>query len=348
MLNNNTAIKSKDMPTRQLGSTGIEISALSLGSWNSYGRIVNDQKMINEIISRGYESGIRFFDMADVYERGAAEESMGTALKTHNRESLILSSKVYMRMSDDPSDIGLSKERIMGGIDNSLRRIGTDYLDLYFCHRFDPNTPLEETIVAMNQLIQSGKIRHWGTSMWNADQIKSAFDIAAELNMVPPAVEQPELSLLSSEKYEFDSGPELRKRNMGVVTFSPLASGILSGKYDNGIPDNSRFAKKNKADMLHAALMNEASLQRTRAFKSLADKLECSRSQLAIAWAAAQPGVSSVITGATHLDQLNENLGAINITIDTETAEELKRIFSISLMEKARHKVGRLFKKAFN
>lgn len=325
------------MPLRQLGNTGIQISALSLGGWNTYGDLVKDQVAINEIIHTAFDHGINFFDMANNYADGRAEEMMGIALQSLPRDSLILSSKVFM--AKDPKQRGLSEDKIMRGIENSLRRIGTDYLDIYFCHRYDRETPLEETVVAMGKLIQQGKIRHWGSSTWTAAQIAQAHTIANSTGVAPPMVEQPELNLLKQRDYSLGSKSEIKKHNMGVVTFSPLASGLLSGKYEDGIPDDSRLAK---IDWLRNGMQKQIQQHPAQHLKSLADQLGCQPAQLAIAWVLAQPGVSSVITGASRVEQLIENLGAAEISISAEIMQELDQIYVPSPLKKLKWKARSL------
>jgi voltage-dependent potassium channel beta subunit len=311
------------IPLRPLGNTNIQISALGLGSWITYGQVVKDQAVVNEIVHTAFENGINFFDMANNYADGQAEIMMGIALKRLPREQLILSSKVFM--ASKHSERGLSEAKINRGIDDSLKRIGTDYLDIYFCHRYDPDTPLEETVSAMGKLVQQGKIRHWGTSTWSAAQIARAYKIAIGQGVAPPMVEQPELNLINQLDYKVNSLAEVKRRHMGVVTFSPLASGVLSGKYADGIPQDSRYARN---DWLRKSMQAKISRYPSAPLKALAARHECSQAQLAIAWVMAQPGVSSVITGASRVEQLIDNIGAAQITIPDETMRSLDQIYA--------------------
>jgi voltage-dependent potassium channel beta subunit len=322
------------IPLRQLGNTNIQISALGLGSWNTYGHVVTDQAIVNEIVHTAFDHGINFFDMANNYADGQAEIMMGIALRRLPRERLILSSKVFM--ASKHSERGLSEAKINRGIDNSLKRIGTDYLDIYFCHRYDPDTPLEETVSAMGKLVQQGKIRHWGTSTWSAAQIARAYKIAIGQGVAPPMVEQPELSLINQLDYKINILAEIKRRNMGVVTFSPLASGILSGKYADGIPEDSRFAR---IDWLRNSMQAKINRYPSAPLKALAAQHNCSQAQLAIAWVMAQLGVSSVITGASRVEQLIDNMGAAQITLPDETMRSLEQIYDPGLLRKIKRRL---------
>ena len=314
------------MEYRKIGKWGIKVSKFALGGWATYGESVKNQKIVDKIVSEAYDAGINFFDMADVYAGGESEKMMGKALRDFPRHTLVLSSKVFWPMSNDVNDRGLSRKHIMESVEKSLQRIGTDYLDIYFCHRFDAETPIEETLRAMDDLIHQGKILYWGTSMWSAQQITEVQGLAAQRNFYPPIVEQPLYNLIDRQRYETEIAPMLEKYGMGGVTFSPLASGFLSGKYDDGIPENSRMARM---DWLKETYYKENLLQKLRDFKSLAEEIGFSRAQIAIAWVAAQKTVSSVILGATKVEQLRENLKALHIELSSELNEKLKQIFSI-------------------
>lgn len=330
---------SAEMPVRRLGRNRISVSALGLGSWNTFGGLVTDSRTINDIISVAYTYGIHFFDMADSYVNGEAERAIGKVLQGFPRDNLVLSSKTYFPLNNNQNDSGLSRERILKAIDGSLQRIGTDYLDIYFCHRFDKKTPLEETVKAMNELIQQGKIRCWGTSQWTAAQIRKVHLIAEKNRLHPPVVEQPELNLLNRIRFEQDTQPEARKHSMGLVTYSPLASGLLTGKYDQGVPEGSRLEKIN---WLRRDVLNTENLRAAQQFKAISDKLGCTRAQLAIAWVMAQHGVSSVITGATCVEQLEDNLGALEIKISNELSRKLDKLFKQRFTQVAKFKLKRL------
>ena len=313
-----------EMEYRPLGKCGTRVSKLSLGGWTTFGNLVRDEQVTREIIRTAYEAGINFFDIADIYANGEAERFMGKVLKEFPRHTLVISTKVFWPMSEDINDRGLSRKHIMESVEKSLQRIGTDYLDIYFCHRFDENTPLEETARAMDDLIHQGKVLYWGTSEWSGAQLMEANYLCENKNLYRPQVEQPQYSLLFRKRFEKEVRPVTQQTGMGVVTWSPLASGLLTGKYDQGIPPDSRLAK---IEWLQESLYREEYLERTRRFKILAEELGCSRAQLAIAWVAAQEGVSSVILGATRVEQLKENLGALEVEITPEIQEKLNEIF---------------------
>ncbi|MEQ8766072.1 MAG: aldo/keto reductase [Planctomycetota bacterium] len=312
------------MEYRRLGDCGLKVSAYSLGGWTTYGGSVTEQQRIGSIIRAAYDAGINFFDIADVYARGECERVMGQALAELPRNELVISSKVFWPMSDDINDKGLSRKHIIESVEKSLKRIGTEYLDLYFCHRFDTETPLEETARAMDDLVHQGKVLYWGTSEWSGDQIRRAHGLADRRNLYGPQVEQPQYSLLFRERVEIDVQPAAAERGMGLVVWSPLASGVLTGKYDDGVPEKTRLGQ---IDWLREQLLTDERLEKVRAFKSVADDVGCSRAQLALAWTAAQPGISSVITGATSIEQLQENLGAREVTITPEVSAAIDKIF---------------------
>ncbi len=306
------------MQYRKMGASGLRLSALALGGWTTYGASVKDSDTVERIITAAFEAGVNFFDISDVYEKGEAEKSMGKVLAKFPRHELVISTKVFWPMSDDVNDKGLSRKHIMESIEKSLRRIGTPYVDLYFCHRPDPDTPIEETARAMDDLIHQGKVLYWGTSEWSADQIREAHAVCDKRNLVKPAVEQPQLSLIKRQKFLDEISPACRALGAGVVTWSPLASGLLSGKYDDSLPQGARLWR---SENLRASYLTEASRAAVKKLKPIADEMGCTRSQLAIAWAMAQPGVTCVITGATKLEQLKENLGALKVNM----TDELKR-----------------------
>lgn len=313
------------MKYRRLGNSGLKVSELSLGGWLTFGRRVQDWNLARAIIAKAYESGINFFDIADIYARGAAEEMMGRILKQFPRHTLVISSKVFWPMSDDINDRGLSRKHIMESIDKSLQRIGTDYLDIYFCHRWDEETALLETMRAMDDLIHQGKILYWGTSEWSAEQIQQACDLAEKYHLYPPQVEQPQYNLLERRRFEQEIMPAAVRNGMGLVTWSPLASGILTGKYDDGIPEDSRLAQ---VDWLREETLTPEKVEKARRLKPIADELGVTRAQLAIAWALRQPAISSVITGASKLEQLESNLKAAELQLSDDVLKAIDAIFS--------------------
>jgi voltage-dependent potassium channel beta subunit len=313
------------MPFRRLGRCGMQVSALSLGGWTTFGGSVNDDGDVRAILTHAFDAGINFFDIADVYAKGEAERRMGAVLRTLPRHELVLSSKVFWPMSEAPNDRGLSRKHIMESVEKSMQRIGVDYLDLYFCHRFDVETPIDETVRAMDDLVRQGKILYWGTSEWTGAQLRDAHAAADRRLLDGPVVEQPQYSLLARKKFETDVRPSAQALGMGLVVWSPLASGVLSGKYDDGIPAGSRL---DRIAWLQEGFLSPDNMLRVRAFKDIANDVGVSRSCLALAWALHQPSVSSVILGATSLGQLQENLGALDVQMTTELSARISNLFS--------------------
>jgi len=313
------------MQYRRLGKAGIKVSAVALGGWTTFGASVRDPDQVRRILTEAYEQGINFFDIADQYAYGEAERAMGAVLRDFPRHTLVISSKVFWPMSDDINDRGLSRKHIMESIDRSLERIGTDYLDIYFCHRYDPETPLEEVVRAMDDLIHRGKVLYWGTSMWTGAQIAEAVGIARRYNLFPPVVEQPGYSLLRRRRVEEEILPVARAHGIGLTTFSPLANGVLTGKYDEGIPEGSRAAQN---ENLRQRLTPDL-IARVRQAKPLADALGITRAQLALAWILRHPEVSSVITGATRPEQVVSNAQAADVTLPDEIIAQLDALFPV-------------------
>lgn len=314
------------MKYRRLGHSGLKVSELSLGGWTTFGDSLTDQQLACDIITSAYENGINFFDIADIYAMGKAEELMGSILKDFPRHTLVISSKLFWPMSDDVNDRGLSRKHIMESVEKSLKRIGTDYLDLYFCHRYDEETPVEETVRAMDDLIHQGKILYWGTSEWTNEQIEEAIDICEDWGLYPPQVEQPQYNLLHRKRVEETIIPLVEAEGVGLVVWSPLGSGLLTGKYDDALPQDSRLAR---LDWLRNAWMQEQALDAVRALKPVADELGVTRAQLAIAWTLRQPAVSSAITGATKVKQLEETLRAVEVELSDDVLEAIDDIFTL-------------------
>jgi voltage-dependent potassium channel beta subunit len=312
------------MRYRRVGDSGLRVSALSLGGWTTFGMSVSDPEQTRALITTAYDNGINFFDIADSYGRGAAERAMGEVFKEFPRNTLVISSKVYWPISDDVNDRGLSRKHIMESIDRSLRNIGTDYLDLYFCHRYDTETPTEETVRAMDDLIHQGKILYWGTSEWTDEQIQEALDICEDYGLYRPIVEQPQYNLLHRQRVEETILPLAEEEGIGLVVWSPLGGGLLTGKYDNGLPEDSRLARN---ESMAQSMLREEVLDAVRQLKPIADELGITRAQLAIAWVLRQPGVSSAITGATKISQLEETLKAVEIELDASVLEHLDELF---------------------
>lgn len=314
------------MPYRRLGDAGVKVSGLSLGGWTTFGSSVTDEATTEAILRRAFDAGVNFFDIADVYAKGEAERQMGRVLRQLPRRDLVISSKVYWPMSDGVNDRGLSRKHIIESVEGSLKRVGTDYLDLYFCHRFDVDVPLEETVRAMDDLVRQGKVLYWGTSEWTGAQLRDAHAIADRRNLSGPVVEQPQYSLLARDRVELDVRPQARTLGMGLVVWSPLASGVLTGKYDDGVPAGSRL---DRIAWLRDTFLVPEKLDRVRRFAALADEVGVSRTRLALAWALHQPGVSSVILGASSVAQLDENLSALDVEMTPELATRLAEVFPL-------------------
>lgn len=320
------------MQYRRLGDAGMKVSVLSLGGWTTFGESLQDKDLARQIITRAYEGGINFFDIADIYARGESEKMMGEVLRDFPRHTLVISSKVFWPMSDDVNDRGLSRKHIMESIDKSLQRIGTDYLDIYFCHRYDEDTPVEETVRTMDDLIHQGKILYWGTSEWSADQIQEALNICEKYNLYRPQTEQPHYNMIWRNRVENEILPLTEPNGIGLVVWSPLASGLLTGKYDEGIPEESRLGR---LDWLRERWMQDNFVQAVRELKPLADELGVTRSQLAIAWTLRQSGVSSAITGATKVAQIEETLKAIDLTLNDEVLDRIDQILEKAVNQPA-------------
>lgn len=310
------------MEYRHLGSSGLQISELSLGSWITFGGNL-DLAQVKTCMRTAFDLGINFFDNAEAYGSGASELLMGEALRDYKREELIISTKIFWGGSA-PNQEGLSYKHIIEGCQNSLRRLQTDYVDLIFCHRPDPTTPIEETVRAMDHLIHHGLAFYWGTSEWSAEEIAAAHKIAEKINARPPLMEQPEYSLLHRHRFEKEYLPLYKKYGMGTTIWSPLAGGILTGKYSKGLPPGSRL-------QLHPELarkMTDETNQKVLALEELAKTLNCSLAQLSLAWCLKNPHVSTVITGATTPSQVQENMEAstIKAKLTNEVMEKIDQI----------------------
>lgn len=309
------------MNYRQMGRTGLRLSSISLGGWLTFGGSV-DAGGTKAIVHAAIDQGINFIDLADVYAGGESERAVGQAIEGIRRSDLVISSKVFGRMGDGPNDRGLSRKHIMESVDASLKRIGTDYLDLYFCHRHDPETPLDETVRAMDDLVHQGKVHYWGTSVWPGELLEDTHDLCDRRGAYAPAVEQPEYSLLKRD-IETGSLPVTKRLGIGVVVWSPLCGGVLTGKYNDGVPEGSRGATSSWLD----ELLNEPVRKRLRDFADLSQSLSLTPAQLALAWVLAQEGISSVITGATRKEQLLENVAAADIELTPDVLARLDELF---------------------
>ena len=312
------------MKYNRLGKAGIKVSELSFGSWVTFGKQM-DVKEIKKCMQTAFEHGINFFDNAEVYGKGEAEILMGEALKDFRREDLVISTKIFWG-GDGPNDNGLSRKHLLEGTEASLQRLQLDYVDLLFCHRPDPDTPIEETVLAMDYIIRNGFALYWGTSEWSAEQIEEAYVTARELGCSPPSMEQPEYNMFHRERVEKEYAPLYAKYGLGTTIWSPLAFGLLTGKYNNGIPAESRLAHEEwliPKDF-------EQRIEKVKELGKIAQQLECSMSQLALAWCLKNPQVSTVITGASKVNQLLENLEAIEVKekLKAEVMTEIEAIIS--------------------
>jgi voltage-dependent potassium channel beta subunit len=313
------------MHYRRLGKSGLKVSEVSLGAWVTFGSQIDEQTTY-DLVHAAFDSGVNFFDNADVYANGEAEVVMGNAIKDLQREALVISSKVFAPTMPGPNGRGLSRKHVTESIHASLKRLDIDYLDLYYCQRYDPDTPLEEVVYTMTHLIEQGKVLYWGTSDWTGAQISRACGIARQYNLIPPTMEQPQYSMLHRKRVEDEIAPLARELGIGLTTYSPLYFGILSGKYNDGIPDGSRATLENMSWMKEN--LTPEILFIVQELGLVAAELGITQPQLAIAWVLRRKVVSSVITGATKLSQLEDNLGAAE-TVPMLTDDVLSRIDGI-------------------
>lgn len=301
------------MEYNRLGKSGLEISELSFGSWVTFGNQI-DEKTAEKCMVEAYKSGVNFFDNAEVYASGMSEIVMGKILKKQkwSRDSFIVSSKVFWG-GKGPNQKGLSRKRVIEACHAALKRLQVEYLDLYFCHRPDDITPVEETVRAMHTLIEQGKILYWGTSEWSAQQIMEAYAIARQFNLTPPTMEQPQYNMLTRERFENEYRRLFQEIGLGTTIWSPLASGVLSGKYKSGkIPKGSRLSLES-LQWLKEKMLTKENIQKIDKLEILSKKLNITLSQLAIAWCLKNKNVSTVITGASSLLQVKENMKAIHV-----------------------------------
>lgn len=302
------------MEYRKLGSSGVQVSALSLGSWLTFGKQITDE-VAEELMITAYENGVNFFDNAEIYARGQSEIVMGRILKNLNwdRSSYLVSSKVFFGLGDvKPNQRGLSRKHVVEGCHAALKRLQVDYIDLFFCHRPDKSTPIEETVWTMHNLIQQGKILYWGTSEWDASEIMEAHLIAKQNHLIGPVMEQPEYNMFRREKLEKDFLHLFKHHGLGTTIWSPLASGVLSGKYLDGFPENTRLGMEGLDWLKNRALANDR-IEKARKIKKIADQLNVSMVKLSLAWCLKNPNVSTVILGASKTSQLTENFEALDV-----------------------------------
>ncbi|MGD0873907.1 MAG: aldo/keto reductase [Acidimicrobiales bacterium] len=302
------------MPYRRLGRSGLKVSLLSFGSWVSFGNQIDDDLAVR-CLEAAREGGVNFFDNAENYAGGKSEAIMGRAIKTlgWERRDFVVSSKFFWGIYDSPNMANtLNRKYLMQAVDASLERFGLDFLDLVFCHRADPQTPIEETVRAMSDIVSSGKALYWGTSEWAAAEIVAAIEIAERHHLYKPVMEQPQYNILQRRRVELEYARLLEDYGIGLTTFSPLGAGLLTGKYIEGIPQNSRGALAG-FEWLRPNFEDAANNEKVRALKAIADDLGCPLAQLAIAWCARNPKVSTVITGASSVEQLKENLRSLEV-----------------------------------
>ncbi len=315
------------MEYRRLGRSGLCVSEISLGSWLTFGASV-DGDDVGKIVGRALDLGVNFFDTADVYAAGAAESALREALAGVSRQRLVLATKAFFPMSEDPNDRGLSRKHLVESVEASLRRLGTDYLDLHQCHRPDPTVPMDETVRAYEDLIRQGKLLYWGVSEWRATQVVDAVRQAERWGAYAPVSNQPQYSILR-RGIEREVLPVCVREGLGQVAFSPLAQGVLTGKYRPGDrPEGTRAADPASSRFMEAFLEPEM-LERVETLRPLARDLGLSMAQLSLAWCLRQPGVSSVIVGATRVAQIEDNAGASGVALPDEVLQRIEETFPL-------------------
>ena len=321
------------MRYRHLGKAGIQVSELSFGSWVTF----HNQSGVDSAVSMmaaAYDAGVNFFDNAETYAAGKSEEVMGAALKKlgWRRGSYLVSTKLFWGLHDSPNERNtLNRKYLIEGIDGSLKRLDLDYVDLLFCHRADPTTPIEETVWAMHNIIERGKALYWGTSEWEAADVLSAIEIAERHHLHKPVVEQPIYNLFERHRFGPDYKCVYEDHGYGSTTWSPLASGLLTGKYQEGIPSNSRGSLQN-FDWLQKQLTDAESLAKVSALIPLAERMGASLAQFSLAWCLQNPYVSTVMTGASRVEQVHENMKAVDFvdSFTSDVMKEIDRIFGLA------------------
>ncbi|MDX2473878.1 MAG: aldo/keto reductase [Candidatus Krumholzibacteria bacterium] len=330
------------MEYRFLGKSGLKVSALSFGAWVTFQDQLDVDKAY-DCMKAAYDEGVNFFDNAEAYAGGMAETIMGQVFKKAgwNRTDLVVSTKIFWGDSPQepgqpakygPNDRGLSRKHIIEGTDAALQRLNLDYVDLLFCHRPDIDTPIEETVWAMNHVLQQGKALYWGTSEWSAAQIRRAYDIARREHLIPPTMEQPQYNMLHRERVESEYAPLYDEIGLGTTIWSPLASGMLTGKYNDGIPDGSRLSLENYQWLLpqFQSEAGQKKIETVRRLMPVAAELGCTMAQLAIAWCLTNDDVSTVITGASRPAQVTENMKALEIAaqLTPDVQEKIEEILN--------------------
>lgn len=318
------------MEYRFLGKSGLKVSALSFGSWTTFALNV-DEDLAYQLMIKAWESGVNFFDNAEVYANGASEIIMGKALKRAGwkRSDYVISTKIFWG-GNGPNDNGLSRKHIIEGTNAALKRLDLEYVDLIFCHRPDIHTPVEETVWAMNHILNQGKAFYWGTSEWPASMIKAAYDFARREHLIPPLMEQPEYNMFNRQKVEMDYLPLYEEFGLGTTIWSPLASGILTNKYAVGIPEGSRLSLKENEWLKKRLETSEGreKLRKASELQNIALELDMTLAQLSLAWCLKNPHVSTVITGATKASQIDENMQSLSM-IDRLSPDVMRKIENI-------------------
>ena len=319
------------MEYRRMGRSGLQLSVLSFGSWVTFHKQINDNSA-DELMGIAYDNGVNFFDNAEVYALGESEKMMGRVLKAKNwdRTSYTISSKAFFGWrgkENKPNQTGLSRKHLTEACHEALQRLQTDYLDLYFCHRPDKNTPIEEVVLTMNNLIQQGKILYWGTSEWSGVELMEAHRVAQHYRLIGPSMEQPQYNLFERNKIENDYLEVYKNVGLGTTIWSPLAAGLLTGKYNNGIPEGSRLAIEG-FDWLKERWIMQDKIEKVQQLQSLANELGCSLPALSIAWCIKNPNVTTAILGATKKEQLIDNLTALK-AVELLTSEVISKIEAI-------------------
>lgn len=314
------------MKYRRLGRSGLKVSEISLGSWLTYGKSVEDNTAAHTI-HKAYELGINFFDSANVYERGEGERVMSSALKEYPRESYIITTKAFWPMGEGPNDRGLSRKHVMEQLHGSLKRMNLDYVDVFYCHRYDPETPVDETLRVIDDLIRQGKILYAGVSEWTAAQIEEAVGVADKFLLDRIVVNQPQYNMF--HRYiEKEVIPVSEKYGIGQVVFSPLAQGVLTGKYKgNNVPENSRAANES-INRFISGMLNEDVLNKVDQLEGIAKELGITLPTLALAWILRQPNVSSALIGASRPSQVEENVKAVDVELSADVQEKIESILA--------------------
>ncbi|WP_409293816.1 aldo/keto reductase family protein [Peribacillus sp. SCS-26] len=315
------------MKYRRLGRTGLKVSEISLGSWLTYGNST-EKNTAESVIDTAYNLGINSFDTANVYARGEAEKIVGEALRKYPRESYVLATKVFGPMGDGPNDKGLSRKHVFEQLHASLARLGLEYVDIYYCHRFDPDTPVDETLRTIDDLVRQGKVMYVGVSEWTAEQIRAALGTSEKFLLDRIVVNQPNYSMLHRH-IEKEIIPLGEHSGISQIVFSPLAQGVLTGKYKRGgeLPQGSRAAD-DKSNMFMDKLLQEDVLLKVEQLEKVAAEMDITLSQLALAWVLRQPNVASALIGASRPEQVHENIGAVNVELDVETVRKIDSILA--------------------